>query len=1272
MGNTEDNELEGFIAGHIDEALEKGWIKVYFQPVVRALTGKLSSCEALTRWVDPEHGMISPGVFIPVLEKTDQIQKVDLYVIDHVAKLLKEIGERGELQIPVSFNLSRVDFSQTDPYEEIEKAVAKYGVDRKFFKVEITESTLISDPQKLQNMFTRFHNNGYDIWMDDFGSGYSTLNVLKDYSFDEIKIDMLFLRGLNQRGRNIVSSIVRMAKSLDIHTLTEGAETREQVDFLREIGCEKIQGYYYGAPMPYEKLVQHCMDFGLFPETEDEAVVYDAAGSVDFLADKPLALIDSVDGNLKLLFNNKGSREVLKSLGAPDGEEFINDVFELKNTGFYHRFSDFLKKVEKSDKEEMINAVYNGRYYRIYTTLVKRVNRHSLFTVSAYDITYDLSQKGMKRFNDLLREANQIYNHIYLWSPKDDKLEVVESEDTGEKTGDTYTRVKNTFRQMAEQRLASDDRERFMTFMSATHIKAALARTHNSFTGDCFKVKKPEGGFAWDEIDVMSLRYGGYGEYLILERRAALDEVENTADVIRRIDASDDTATDENGYSYNADRDLVYRSIMEQSGLKYFWKDTKRRFLGVSRAFLGFYGIGSASEIIGKTDEEMGWHVDNAPYMDDEKKVLREGRIIRNSLGHTLAGGKIHIISATKFPIYKGDTIVGLAGYFKEVDTLKGEGNSAIMTDTVTGFMNFSGFMASVIFYHDNYKRTGEGYTLAYIRVDNDDSGHRFDSETAKIKLERRVSDAVSDKFVTNEMICSMEDRQSFMILTKESTGKVRDHVDALSRAVSEIRFVGSIPVKLSISYSIVRSEEDVASDQLISVLKERCRIQDIEFVGADRIQLELEKLNDMDERIYVTEADTNTLLYMNRTAMKDLGLPDSYKVVGKKCYEVIHNYDHPCDHCSTPLCSRDGFYSHHYHNALTGQDYLMRDTLTEFAGKKAKLSMNISLTENMKEVIETNQILHKIVRVNDFVGGALEEKNPDDGLNRMLMNICKEFDADRAYIFEENGIYIDNTYEWFAPGLEPQKDSLQSVPISKVADFYTESLKNSSMIIENVEDDHGTVLYGVLKSRKIHSLVATPIKEKGEIIGFIGINNPSKDALKDADATLHILARFISALIRNRNVLRALDDMGQRDNLTGALNRRALKHVFRQMDPKAVVAVIYADVNGLKKVNDEQGHQAGDELIQKAANAMGVVAGGDRVFRMGGDEFVILFEVKWINEIDGKLAELRKQFDKDDISVALGAAARTDGEDSLDKLLKEADERMYQNKKVMHTALQS
>lgn len=208
MGKTQDSELEEFIAEHIDEALEKGWIKVYFQPVVRALTGKLSSCEALTRWVDPEHGMISPGVFIPVLEKTQQIQKVDIYVIDYVAKLLHDMGEKGVMQIPVSFNLSRVDFSQTDPYEETERAVAKYGVDRRLLKVEITESTLISDPEKLQNMFTLFHDNGYDIWMDDFGSGYSTLNVLKDYSFDEIKIDMLFLRGLNQRGRSIVSSIV--------------------------------------------------------------------------------------------------------------------------------------------------------------------------------------------------------------------------------------------------------------------------------------------------------------------------------------------------------------------------------------------------------------------------------------------------------------------------------------------------------------------------------------------------------------------------------------------------------------------------------------------------------------------------------------------------------------------------------------------------------------------------------------------------------------------------------------------------------------------------------------------------------------------------------------------------------------------------------------------------------------------------------------------------------------------------------------------------------
>ena len=344
-----------------------------------------------------------------------------------------------------------------------------------------------------------------------------------------------------------------------------------------------------------------------------------------------------------------------------------------------------------------------------------------------------------------------------------------------------------------------------------------------------------------------------------------------------------------------------------------------------------------------------------------------------------------------------------------------------------------------------------------------------------------------------------------------------------------------------------------------------------------------------------------------------------------------------------------------------------MRDTVIEFGGKSVKLSMSISLTENIHEVVDANNLLYRRVRINDFVGDALEEANPDESLGRMLENIGKEFKADRAYIFEEDGPRISNTYEWCAPGVIPEKDSLQNVPIADAAVFYDEFEKNSSIIIKDVEKYRGTLLYTILESQKIRCLISVPLKENGTMKGFIGIDNPSKKLMDNADLTLNSLARFISALIRNRDVLRTLDDMSHHDQMTGSYNRAALKHVFYSLNPDMVTAVVYADVNGLKKINDKYGHKAGDELIMKAANDMAMVAGMDKVFRMGGDEFVILLELKNMSEVDSKLTALNDIFEKTGISVALGVAVRTDAKDSLDDLLAEADQRMYRNKKIMH-----
>ncbi|HAG68550.1 MAG TPA: diguanylate cyclase, partial [Lachnospiraceae bacterium] len=241
-----------YIVNNIDKAVEKGYIKVYYQPVVWSESRKLAGCEALARWIDPKYGFLSPGDFIPILEEHRQIHKLDKCIYETVCRDLRESLDKGEKAVPVSLNFSQLDFELMDTVSVMEELVAKYDIDRHYLHIEVTESALTDDMNILKNAMKGFKEKGYEIWLDDFGSGYSSLNVLKDYQFDVMKIDMVFLRGFkeNENSAKIIRRVIEMANDLGINTLTEGVETEEMVDFLAEIGCGRLQGYYYGKPMP--------------------------------------------------------------------------------------------------------------------------------------------------------------------------------------------------------------------------------------------------------------------------------------------------------------------------------------------------------------------------------------------------------------------------------------------------------------------------------------------------------------------------------------------------------------------------------------------------------------------------------------------------------------------------------------------------------------------------------------------------------------------------------------------------------------------------------------------------------------------------------------------------------------------------------------------------------------------------------------------------------------------------------------------------------------
>lgn len=278
------SEINVHIIRNIDRAIEEGWIRVYYQPIIRASNGTVCDEEALARWIDPEFGFLSPGFFIPALEEYKLIYKLDLYVLEQVLKKMKKQKDKGYYVVPQSINLSRMDFESCDIVEEIRKRVDAEGVDHSLITVEITESVIGERFDFMKEQIARFRSLGFPVWMDDFGSGYSSLDVLHQLHFDLIKFDMRFMERFDEgeEGKIIVTELVNMAMNLGMDTLCEGVEQAEQAEFLREIGCTRIQGFYYGKPIPFEDIVARIENVGdLSFENPEEAEYYSSIGRLN-------------------------------------------------------------------------------------------------------------------------------------------------------------------------------------------------------------------------------------------------------------------------------------------------------------------------------------------------------------------------------------------------------------------------------------------------------------------------------------------------------------------------------------------------------------------------------------------------------------------------------------------------------------------------------------------------------------------------------------------------------------------------------------------------------------------------------------------------------------------------------------------------------------------------------------------------------------------------------------------------------------------------------
>lgn len=248
------------LAGELQEGIAKEQFKVYYQPVIDTKTGKIASAEALIRWIHPDKGFISPALFIPALEENGHISELDFYVLKKVWQFINDRCENNKFVVPISVNLSWMDFYDEIMMEKILKEMDRFRENGRehMARFEITETSYAATRENRSGILESLRIKNAKILLDDFGSGFSSFGMLQDYDFDILKIDMSFIRkiGENPKTKSIVHSIIGMAHEIGIKTVAEGVETEEQVSFLRQSGCDYIQGYYYSKPLPEEEFVE--------------------------------------------------------------------------------------------------------------------------------------------------------------------------------------------------------------------------------------------------------------------------------------------------------------------------------------------------------------------------------------------------------------------------------------------------------------------------------------------------------------------------------------------------------------------------------------------------------------------------------------------------------------------------------------------------------------------------------------------------------------------------------------------------------------------------------------------------------------------------------------------------------------------------------------------------------------------------------------------------------------------------------------------------------
>lgn len=1272
---TLNNTIRDYVANHFEEALRNGCITVCYEPVLRALTSKICAFEALARWHDPERGEIPPCDFIPVLEQDNKIHLLDYFVTKVTVQNL-HARQRQDLPIvPIVINLSRRDFLVSDPIGVLNHLTDKYKLPRICLQVEITETAFVEDEAIITQAIKNLRKNGYTVTLDNFGEGHSSLVALQRCAIDEISLNKLFFEDFTENTRLLLTSILLMAKTLGIHTAAEGVRTEEQADFLRVIGCEKIQGAVCRAlGVTVQEGVSPFAQAYRF-ESPLEQQVFRQAGLTNLITDTPVALIADDGKYLHVLTANKSYQKMLQISGVGSLQETNEQLHNLPQL-IQTKLRALADTAIRSHRLETEIFVSDGHYFPFKLQNIAGTNGVYIHRGELQFLQQEKAVSESEAYDNIMRHLMQFYHDIYLIDIRQNRIEIIAASVSTQRAGAEIHGIMTAFMEFANRHIHQDDHKRFLHYI---HCLTNVSRHDIAATQfDLFRVKMPNGGYHWKNFSLTTFQHERRPCHLLCLRDFVFEELPDRDKLINTVMASYGfTNLPENGESQLTD-DALWRTLIQFSHRKLFWKDKQGRFRGASPAFLRYYGIQNINELLGKADRDLGWHISDS-YMDQgEANVLKTGEPIHDGHGRCIARGRQHAISFSKYPVYQGDAIIGLLGEFRDVEEERNYHRlqrKLYLIDEETDFYNYRGMILASVEFADNLRLRQIRYVGAMFVVPELDSITRLYGSSIYHAALQQICKIIR-RNTPASIVGAHTGSGIFVLLLKDRTvGTMRRFIEQIKAELATITEIEGFACHFSMRYALEAGTEARTSDEFLKILSSRCLdyLPSFGVTGTlgDQITFDLEKFDHTDRLIYIADPETYDLVYANPSQLRYRHLPADYQYAGQKCYRLFAGLSVPCTNCPKDKLRRDRFHFRPFHSLQTSKDYHIWNTLISWNNRDYIFSDAIDVGR-MMAVRTANTLPEQAdISVNDITGVAIQEEDPSTGLMRMMEKLGLALDASHVLIMEEepDGFHLSCTYEWHAHGAAPLQGKLEQIPLFEVQPFYDTFRQSPILLVDDpsVYWKRHPGMNAIYKD-DLERYAVGQFRLGHRSLGYLAILNPDKAHFALIPNLLRTIVRVSAILMRNRDNIQKLHEISTVDQLTGVGNRRALtSFVDQRLRPGTMYAVIFIDINGLKKMNDTFGHARGDLLIQTIAYVLSNIAGKEQVFRLGGDEFLVLMPCENDTDAINIIDRMEQGMHTHRCSAAIGYVLCLAPFHNLDALIHQADEKMYRDKKAKH-----